>query len=166
MSDSLSAQIEDLQKKIEEYSKLIGDKIRSNQASDDNDPELLQLKEKLEEPTQDDKKKKKKKTSKRRKNDHWFEFNNVQIYNGMGVKGELELYFNATQILKSKLEELKKTKENVDSIIEKGLKSDLACIALQVDGMPYQISFQKSVIKRKNFSFKSTFSAKPEVIEI
>ena len=164
MRDSLSAQIEDLQKEIDKCSKLIGDKVRSNQDSHDKAPEFIQLKEKIEEPTQYPKKKKK--TSKRRKNDHWFEFNNVQIYNGMGVKGELELCFSATKALKSKLQELQKNKETVGSIVEKGLKSDLACIALQVDGMPYQISFQKSEIKRKKFSFKSTFSAKPEVIEI
>jgi len=164
MRESLTAQIEDVEKKIDEYSKLIGEKIRIGQEQDAQDSEFNELKEKLQ--GEDPKNKNKKKKSKHQKNDKWFELDGVQIYNEMGLKGELELYFKANELLKEHLENLRKIKKTVDSIIDKGLKDDMACIVFQGLNMPYQITFQKSGIQRKKFSFKSTIEAMPEIMGV
>jgi len=162
MSESLAKQIEDVEKKIDEYSKLIGEKIRIGQESHEQDSEFNELKEKIQ--GEDDHKKKKSK--KKQKNSQWFELDGVQIYNEMGLKGELELYFKANEFLKEHLENLRKIKKTVDSIIDKGLKDDMGCITFQGLNMPYQIAFQKSDIQRKKFSFKSTIEAMPEVMGV
>ncbi len=164
MRESLTAQIEDVEKKIDEYSKLIGEKIRIGQEEDAQDSEFNELKEKLQ--GEDPKNKNKKKKSKHQKNDKWFELDGVQIYNEMGLKGELELYFKANELLKEHLEDLRKIKKTVDSIIDKGLKDDMGCITFQGLNMPYQIAFQKSGIQRKKFSFKSTIEAMPEIMGV
>ena len=162
MRESLTKQIEDVEKKIDEYSKLIGEKIRIGQESHEQDSEFNELKEKIQ--GEDDHKKKKSK--KKQKNSQWFELDGVQIYNEMGLKGELELYFKANEFLKEHLENLRKIKKTVDSIIDKGLKDDMGCIAFQGLNMPYQIAFQKTGIQRKKFSFKSTIEAMPEVVGV
>ncbi len=164
MRESLAKQIEDVEKKIDEYSKLIGEKIRIGQEQDAQDSEFNELKEKLQ--GEDPKNKNKKKKSRHQKNDKWFELDGVQIYNEMGLKGELELYFKANELLKEHLENLRKIKKTVDSIIDKGLKDDMACIVFQGLNMPYQIAFQKSGIQRKKFSFKSTIEAMPEIMGV
>ncbi len=164
MRESLDKQIEDVEKKIDEYSKLIGEKIRIGQEQDAQDSEFNELKEKLQ--GEDPKNKNKKKKSRHQKNDKWFELDGVQIYNEMGLKGELELYFKANELLKEHLENLRKIKKTVDSIIDKGLKDDMACIVFQGLNMPYQIAFQKSGIQRKKFSFKSTIEAMPEIMGV
>jgi len=164
MRESLANQIEDVEKKIDEYSKLIGEKIRIGQEQDAKDSEFNELKEKLQ--GEDPKNKNKKKKSKNPKNDKWFELDGVQIYNEMGLKGELELYFKANELLKEHLENLRKIKKTVDSIIDKGLKNDMGCIAFQGLNMPYQIAFHKSSIPRKKFSFKSTIEVMPEVMGV
>jgi len=84
-----------------------------------------------------------KKKSKKQKSDKWFELDDVQIFNEMGLKGELELYFKATEFLKEHLENLQKIKKTVDGIIDKGLKDDMGCIVYHEFNMPYQIAFQK-----------------------
>jgi len=112
------------------------------------------------------KNKTKKKKSKKQKSGKWFELDEVQIFNEMGLKGELEIYFKATEFLKEHLENLQKIKKTVDSIIDKGLKDDMGCIVYHEFNMPYQIAFQKSIVQRKKFSFKSTIEAIPTMIEV
>lgn len=162
MRESLATQIEEVEKKIDEYSKLIGEKIRIGQESHEQDSEFNELKEKIQ--GEDDKKKKK--STKKQKNSQWFELEGVKIYNEMGLKGELELYFKANEFLKEHLENLRKIKKTVDSIIDKGLKDDMACITFQGLNMSYQIAFQKSAIQRKKFSFNSTIEATPKVMGV
>ena len=79
------------------------------------------------------------------------------VYNGIGLKGELELYFKAITELKSKLETLQRTLSALNNIIEKGLKENMACIVFQGSNGPLQISFLKTSEIRKNFSFKSIY---------
>ncbi len=164
MGEMISLKIQEVENKINEYSNLIGEKIRTGQESHEQDSEFNELKEKIQGEDNQDKKKKKK--SRKQKNEKWFELDGVQIYNEMGLKGELELYFKARELLKEYLENLQKIKKTVDSIIDKGLKDDMGCVVLQGFNMPYQISFQKFLIQRKKFSFKSTFEAIPEVLEV
>jgi hypothetical protein len=172
MIEDITLQIQEVEKKIDDFSKLIGEKIRIGQEQDTQDSEFNELKEKLQGEDPKNKKnpkdkknsKEKKKKKSKQKNDKWFDLDGVQIYNEMGLKGELELYFNANELLKEHLENLRKIKKTVDSIIDKGLKNDMGCITFQGLNMPYQIAFHKSDIQRKKFSFKSTIEAMSEVM--
>ena len=172
MIEDITSQIQEVEKKIDDFSKLIGEKIRIGQEQDTQDSEFNELKEKLQGEDPKNKKnpkdkknsKDKKKKKSKQKNDKWFDLDGVQIYNEMGLKGELELYFKANELLKEHLENLRKIKKTVDSIIDKGLKDGMGCIAFQGLNMPYQIAFQKSGIQRTKFSFKSTIEAMSEVM--
>ena len=184
LQSNLEKEIEHTETLINEYSNILGEKIRINEEESKDDPEFIALKEKLEnnpkekqstekESTKkDDKKKtankpqdKKKKPSKKGTSENWYNLNEIMIYNGIGIKGELELYFKAIDELKQKLEILQRTLETLKSIIEKGLKEDMGCIAFQSNDGPLQISFVKSNNIRKNFSFKSIYSGTPIPVE-
>jgi hypothetical protein len=181
LKSNLEKEIEETEQSISEYSNVLGDKIRRNEELAKDDPEFLELKSKLE--TNPDKKKsdiknedvkksdkisekknpEKKVTEKPKKqskkgSEHWYNLDHIMIYNGIGLKGELELYFKAIDELKSKLENLQRTLSALNNIIEKGLKEDMACIAFHGSNGPLQISFLKSSDIRKNFSFKSIYS--------
>jgi hypothetical protein len=185
LKSNLEREIEDIQEKIQEYSNLLGEKIRSNEESSSDDPDFLALKAKLD-GTPDDKKSvdtqvvndatdesnktkvekikevkkvvEKKKKSKKGVSDKWYNLNEILVYNGIGVKGELELYFKAVDELKSKLENHQRTLATLNNVIEKGLKEDMGCVAFRgTDGL-LEISFIKSTGFRKNFSLKSIYS--------
>lgn len=180
---NLEKEIEDTEHIIQEYSNLLGEKIRINEETSADDPDFLALKAKLggDSPTKksddkkpddkksDDKKNKeklndvKKKTDKKKKgkkgvSDKWYNLNEILVYNGMGLKGELELYFKAVDELKTKLENLQRTLSTLNNVIEKGLKEDMGCIAFRgVEGI-LEISFIKSSGVRANFTLKSIYS--------
>ena len=175
---SLEKEIEDVELIIKEYSNLLGEKIRSNEKSSDDDPEFLALKAKLDGGSSDDKSKDKKskdkkskdkksetkkspdkkKKSKKGVNDKWFNLNEILVYNGIGLKGELELYFKAIDESKSKLETLRRILESLNNIIEKGLKGDMGCIAFRGTEGILEIAFLKSTGVRENFSLKSIYT--------
>jgi len=152
-------QIKSIKKQIDEYSKLIGDKMRSNEDEINNDTQLIELKEAMEgkdeDPKNKDKKKKKMPRKNRKNNGKWFDLNGVCIYNGIGVQGELELYFKAIDDMKLKLQNLNTVKESLQSIIQKGVKSDLSCITLANPNLPYEVAFITTNLNRKRFSFNS-----------
>jgi len=186
LQSNLEKEIEYTETLIAEYSNILGEKIRINEEESKDDPEFIALKEKLENnpkekekqsteketSKKDDKNKatskspdKKKKASKKGTSENWYNLNEIMIYNGMGIKGELELYFKAIDELKQKLETLQRTLDTLKNIIEKGLKEDMGCIAFQSNDGPLQISFVKSNNIRKNFSFKSIYSGTPIPVE-
>lgn len=174
---SLEKEIESIEQSINEYSSILGEKIRINEEFSKDDPEFLELKSKLESTPTDKKKsdekiddpknnkknaekkniEKPKKPSKKG-SEHWYNLDQIMVYNGIGLKGELELYFKAIDELKSKLETLQRTLSALNNIVEKGLKEDMACIAFHGSSGPLQISFLKTSDIRKNFSFKSIYS--------
>lgn len=177
LKSNLEKEIEETEQSINEYSNVLGEKIRINEELSKDDPEFLELKSKLENNLIDKKKidakiddtknnnkinvqkknvEKPKKSSKK-DNESWYNLDQIMVYNGMGLKGELELYFKAITELKSKLETLQRTLSALNNIIEKGLKEDMACIAFQGSNGPLQISFLKTSDIRKNFSFKSIY---------
>jgi hypothetical protein len=212
LKTSLEREVEDTQTAIQEYSNMLGEKIRINEELAADDPDLLAFKakfdggtddkkgkkgkevksedktteeeseEKPEEVTADDKsedektdkksddkksrdkstssKKKvdKKKKSKKGASDKWYNLNEIMVYNGMGLKGELELYFKAVDELKEKLENLQRTLGTLNNVIEKGLKEDMGCIAFRGTEGILEISFLKSSGERENFSLKSIYS--------
>ena len=179
---NLEKEITDTELIIKEYSNLLGEKIRTNEKSSSDDPDFLALKEKLEGSSFDDKSKDKKskdkkskdkkskdkkqetkshdkkKKSKKGLSDKWFNLNEILIYNGMGLKGELELYFKAIDELKSKLENLQRIISTLNNVIEKGLKEEMGCIVFRgIEGI-LEIAFIKSTRNRENFSFKSIYT--------
>jgi len=180
LKSSLEKEIEDTEQSINEYSGVLGEKIRANEEFSKDDPEFLELKSKLDNNPADKKKadvkndesknknpekksveKKsvdKPKKSSKKGSEHWYNLDHIMVYNGIGLKGELELYFKAIDELKSKLETLQRTLSALNNIIEKGLKEDMACIAFHGSNGPLQISFLKTSDIRKNFSFKSIYS--------
>jgi len=177
LKSNLEKEIDETEQSISEYSNALGDKIRTNEELSKDDPEFLELKSKLEGSTLDkkksdvkieesksDKKKTERKTTEKPKkqskkgSEHWYNLERIMIYNGIGLKGELELYFKAIDELKSKLDTLQRTLSALNNIIEKGLKEDMACMTFQgTDGLLH-ISFLKTSDIRKNFSFKSIYS--------
>ncbi len=177
LKSSLEKEIESIEQSINEYSNILGEKIRINEEFSKDDPEFLELKSKLDSAPTDKKKpdakiddpknnkknaekkniEKPKKPSKKG-SEHWYNLDQIMVYNGIGLKGELELYFKAIDELKSKLETLQRTLSALNNIIEKGLKEDMACIAFHGSSGPLQISFLKTSDIRKNFSFKSIYS--------
>ena len=178
LKKSLEKEIEDTEFIINEYSNLLGEKIRSNEELALDDPEFLELKGKLDgsspnessdskssdSKSSDSKSSDSKKESKKRKrskkgiSDKWYDLNEVLVYNGMGLKGELELYFKTIEELKSKLDNLRRTILTLNNLIEKGLKKDMGCIAFRgIEGI-LQIAFLKSSGMRKTFSLKSKYS--------
>ena len=69
--------------------------------------------------------------SKKQISSNWINYNSLNLYNGMGIKGELELYFKEIETLKMKLEKLQTTKETLDGLVSKGLKNNLNCIVYE-----------------------------------
>ncbi len=177
LKSSLEKEIESIEQSINEYSSILGEKIRINEEFSKDDPEFLELKskldsaptdkkksdEKIDDPKNNKKNAEKKNIEKPKKpskkgSEHWYNLDQIMVYNGIGLKGELELYFKAIDELKSKLETLQRTLSALNNIIEKGLKEDMACIAFHGSSGPLQISFLKTSDIRKNFSFKSIYS--------
>lgn len=184
LKTNLEKEIEDTELLIKDYSNLLGEKIRSNEESSADDPEFLALKAKLTgepEKKADDKKAddkntkkskpntkkntEKKKKSKKGISDKWYNLNEILVYNGMGLKGELELYFKAIDELKSKLENLQRTLSTLNNVIEKGLKGDMGCIAFKGNEGILEIVFLKSTGMRENFSLKSIYSGNAIPVE-
>ena len=183
LKSNLEKEIEEVEEIIQGYSNILGEKIRTNELSKD-DPEFLELKSKLEggstdkkksgdkvvdstDPKNDSKNNKKKadkktvekpKKSSKKDSPNWYNLDHIMVYNGIGLKGELELYFKAIDELKSKQETLERTLSSLKNLMEKGLKEDMACIVFLGSSGPLQISFIKSSDIRKNFSFKSIYS--------
>ena len=180
---SLEQEIEDTQLVIQEYSNLLGEKIRTNEQTSSDDTEFLELKAKLDGGSSDDKTKDKKskdkkskdkkskdkkpektkspdkkKKSKKGVSDKWYNLNEILVYNGIGLKDELELYFKAIDELKAKLENLQRTLASLNNVIEKGLKGDMGCIAFKGTEGILEIAFLKSTEVRENFSLKSIYT--------
>ena len=158
MQKMIEYQLADLQKTTEEYSKIIGEKLRVKETNDD--ATLAELKEKLNNTVD----LKKKKPVKKDKMMHWHEFGNISVFDGIGAKGELELYFKALEGMKSGAENLQKIKESVDTLISKSIKSDLGCIAfLPSYQSPLDVVFvQHDAQENAKFSFKSIFNVDME----
>ena len=172
---NLEREIEDTEITIQGYSNILGEKIRSNEESSADDPDFLALKEKFtgestdkksDDKKSDDKKSiDKKKKPKKGISDKWYNLNEILVYNGIGLKGELELYFKAVDELKTKLENLRRTLSTLNNVIEKGLKEDMGCVAFRGNEGFLEISFLKSSRMRQNFSLKSIYSGQAIAVE-
>ena len=155
---SLEKELDDLKKKTEEYSRIIGEKLRAVETS--NPTDVAELKEKLEGPADP----KKKPVKKKDKNTNWHNFGEILVYDGMGLKGELDLYFKALEAMKSKMEKIQKAKNSVDELISKGLKKDLGCVILMSSNLTFEMVFIKTAEAKTKFSYKSIFDVGVEQI--
>ena len=183
LKTNLEKEIEETEFQIKEYSNLLGEKIRSNEESSADDPDFLAFKAKFDGGSNDKKsddkksddkksdtnkakaKQDKKKKGKKGASDKWYNLNEILVYNGIGLKGELELYFKAVDELKSKLENLQRTLATLANVMEKGLKEDMGCVAFRGDEGILEISFLKSSGMRENYSLKSIYSGKAIPVE-
>ncbi len=167
LQDSIDKKIKELDNKILLQSKIIGDKIREGEKT--NAEELSDLKEKLNPEKSKDKKSDNKKTQnkktttkkkkgKKGESENWIDYQNLHLYNGVGTRGELELYFKSLEEMKNDSERLKKTKESLDQLLTSGIKKDLAGIGYEQHEGPYELAFIKSEAKREKFSFKSVLT--------
>ena len=205
---NLEKEIEETEFQIQEYSNLLGEKIRINEELSSDDPDFLAFKAKFEgdssnnksqdkktddkktddkktddkktddkktddkktdDKKTDDKKTKakseKKKKGKKGISDKWYNLNEILVYNGIGLKGELELYFKAVDELKAKLENLQRTLSTLSTVMEKGLKEDMGCVAFRGTEGTLEITFLKSSGMRENFTLKSIYSGKAIPVE-
>ena len=200
---NLEKEVEDTEFQIQEYSNMLGEKIRINEESSSDDPDFLAFKAKFEgdssnnksknkktdekktdekktdekktdekktdEKKTDEKKTKakpdKKKKGKKGISDKWYNLNEILVYNGIGLKGELELYFKAVDELKAKLENLQRTLSTLSTVMEKGLKEDMGCVAFRGNEGILEITFLKSSGMRENFTLKSIYSGKAIPVE-
>lgn len=164
LQDSMDKRIKDLENEIELQSKIIGDKIREGEK--DNAEELSDLKSKLNSGNNKDKKtdnkrsntnKKSpaKKKSKKGKSESWIDYENLRLYNGVGTRGELELYFKSLEEMKIELENLKKTRKSLSKLMNSGIKKELAGVGYEHQDGPFELAFVKTDLKREKFSFKS-----------
>jgi len=151
---TLKKELDMLQKKSDEYSKLIGEKLRDSQS--DTPGEFDEIKAMLEGP-----KDAKKKPVKKKESTQWKQFQSVQIYDGICLKGELEIHFQGLEVLKIKLEKLKKISESVDALLAQGLKKELGCLVLiTVDS--FRMTFLRGGQKKSRFAYKSIFTVEAE----
>lgn len=159
LQSHLGDYLKDLKEKSEEYSEIIGEKIRLENTVNDS-TEIAELKEKLEGSTD----LKKKKLTKKKEQSNWHDLGPISFYDGIGVKGELEIYFKALEKTKIKIEKIEKIKESIDNLISKGVKRELGCIALLNHDLSLQVCFIKTGQPKTRFSYKSIFTIPIEVI--
>jgi hypothetical protein len=169
--------VERVEESIARYSNYVGEKLRIDEH---DEPEFAELKNKFmseytdkrssNEKKGDLKKTNGKNTSEKKKpikknNEHWYNLGQIMIYNGTGLKGELEIYFRAIDELKTKQENLKKILATLNDIIEKGLKNEISCITFQNTNGMLHVAFLKALDVRENFSFKASGFGAPIILE-
>ncbi len=157
MQVSLENYIVDLKKQLESYSTAIGDKLRAEEGKQDDD--LADLRERLKGPSDP----KKKKPDKKTRASTWHDFGGIVVFDGVGLKGELELYFKAVEELQSKIAKLEKAKDSIANLISKGIRKDLGCVLLnRTNNMPELAFIKITNASSKKFSFKSIYTVNSE----
>lgn len=154
LQKSLDGRIKTLKEESDKLSRLIGEKLRATDTSDSSD--LQELREKIEGGTNDPKKKKV--TKKKGQKNNWYNLDAISIYDGMGLKGELEIYFKALEETKSELDRVTKVKQSVDDLVNRGVRKELGCVIIIGNEIPAEIAFFKTTTARKKFAYKSIFS--------
>ncbi|SRR5579875_392811 len=164
MQKFLEAQINSLKGRSDEVSKQIGEKMRSTDSAGNNDAELVELRQRLEGSQTDPKKKKPVKRKDQKSN--WHDFGAISIYDGIGMKGELELYFKAMEKMKAELDRMTKVKQALDDLVNKGLKRDMGCVLFLNGETPAEIAFTSSISPRKKFAIRTILSLPRETEDL
>ena len=149
----LESKINTLKQNSEVLSKLVGEKLRNTETTDA--AELQDLREKIEGTTNDPKKKKV--TKKKDQKSNWRTLDTIAVYDGIGLKGELELYFNALESTKSELDQVTKVKQAVDDLVNRGLKRDLGCVFSLNHELPARLAFTNAIKLRAKFTYNAIF---------
>ncbi len=179
LRDSLDERIKELDTKINVQSKIIGDKIREGEKN--NAEELSDLKAKLnpdkskdkksdnktkdkksDKKSRDKKSDNKKKKSKKGESENWIDYEGLHLYNGIGTRGELELYFKSLEDMKAESERLKNTRDSLDKLMKSGIKKELAGVGYEQEEGPFELAFIKTESAREKFSFKSILTVRCE----
>jgi hypothetical protein len=177
LQKSLEVDLNALKSRSDELSKLIGEKLRVTDSG--NTEELQEFRQKIDESTTDPKKKgtgqktdgsttdpkKKKSPRKKDQKSNWYNFDAISIYDGIGIKGELELYFKAMEQTKADLENITKIKQAVDDLANKGVKRELGCVMFTNKELPAELAFTGPVISKKRFAYKSIFNLPREEMD-
>ena len=168
LQDDIDAKIKEVEQRINEYSKKIGERLRSDKELENDDPNVLQIKEAMEgtKDEKDPKNKNRKKKASKKKDSKWFDINGIYIYNGTSSTGELEIYFKELETLKHEHENLIMTKKSLDSLVEKGLKEHLGCVVLHNYGSSPEIVLRQTKKVSKKFAYESILyvNCEPEKI--
>ena len=149
----LESKINTLKQSSEVLSKLVGEKLRNTETTDA--AELQDLREKIEGTNNDPKKKKVVKKKDQKSN--WRTLDTIAVYDGIGLKGELELYFNALEATKSELDQVTKVKQAVDDLVNRGLKRDLGCVFSLNHELPARLAFTNTIKLRTKFTYNAIF---------
>ncbi len=161
LQKSLEGEINALKSRSDELSKLIGEKLRVTDSV--NAEELQEFRQKIDGDTADPKKKKS--VRKKDQKNNWHDLDAISIYDGIGIKGELELYFKAAEQTKAGLDRITKIKQAVDDLINKGLKRELGCVMFINDELPAELAFVKPAISKKKFAYRVIFNVKREEMD-
>ncbi len=157
LKSSLEKDLNDLKRQSEEYSETIGEKLRTSSAS--NEPDLADLRERIADSPDP---KKKKQAKKKDQKGNWHHMDEISIYDGIGLRGELEICFKALDDVKTRIEKLQKIIGSVDGLVSRGVKNDLGCTALLSRDFLLDIAFTKSASTPTKFVFKSAFKVEAE----
>jgi hypothetical protein len=158
LNQLLESMVKALKQDSDELSKLIGEKLRVTETTDAS--ELQAFREKIEGGTNDPKKKKP--TKRKDQKSNWHNLDAISIYDGIGLKGELELYFKALELTKSELERITKVKEAVDGLVKRGLKDELGCVFILNHALPAEIALTNTRKPKQKFTYKAIFNVPQE----
>ena len=134
--------------------------MRNTDTGNSNDSDLQDLRQKLDGGPADPKKKKP--VKKRDQRSNWHDIGPISVYDGVGIKGELELYFKAMEKMKAELDRMTKVKQALDELVSKGLKRDMGCVLFLNGESPVEISFTSTIAPRKKISIRSVLSTPRE----
>jgi hypothetical protein len=153
LQKSLDKKITTLNENSNKLSNLIGEKLRATDNTSTS--EVQEFKQNMEGTTKD--LKKKKVTKKKDQKSIWYELDAISVYDGMGLKGELELYFKDLEEMKAESVKLTKVKQTIDNLVSRGLRRELGCVIVLGHELPAEIAFFKTPPTKK-FKYKSIFN--------
>ncbi|MDE1845422.1 MAG: hypothetical protein KGI10_08870 [Thaumarchaeota archaeon] len=154
LQSEIKKELDELQKKIDDYSKQVGEKLRSTEKEDPKEMEEFR--------TMLDDKDPKKKPVKKKDSKQWMEFQALSIYDGIGFKGELEVYFKTLEELKAKLEKLKKVEGSIEALISQGFRKDLGLLVVIGGDLSFRMVALKNTKRKAKFSYKTIFDVEAE----
>lgn len=154
LQSEIKKELDELQKKIEEYSKHCGEKLRSIETEDPKEMEEFRAMLDDKDP--------KKKAVKKKDSKQWTEFQALSIYDGIGFKGELEVYFKTLEELKTKLEKFKKIEGSIEALISQGFRKDLGVLVVIGGDLSFRMVALKNTARKAKFSYKTIFDVEAE----
>src|SRR5574340_730443 len=154
LQSEIKKELDELQKKIDDYSKQVGEKLRSTEKEDPKEIEEFR--------TMLDDKDPKKKPVKKKDSKQWMEFQALSIYDGIGFKGELEVYFKTLEELKAKLEKLKKVEGSIEALISQGFRKDLGLLVVMGGDLSFRMVALKNAERKAKFSYETIFDVEAE----